>query len=128
MCCARRFRLTPHLRRRRSGAKHLGQFLQAVETIAFLIAEALRIEQQIAVAGDTAALLLLQTGFDIVGETGLATTFQRSTALEATLLTFCPPGPPERTKVQENSSSEMRRRSLISSIVGRGNGLNSSLS
>src|SRR5262249_3460158 len=42
------------------------------------------------------------------GWVGVATTFQRSTALEAALLTFWPPGPPERTKVQENSSWGMR--------------------
>src|SRR5579875_3448481 len=51
------------------------------------------------------------------GTLGLAARRQRNTALEATLLTFCPPGPPERTKVQENSSSGIRRRSWISSMT-----------
>src|SRR5262245_34515195 len=50
------------------------------------------------------------------GRLGLLAMFQRSTALDATLLTFCPPGPPERTKLQSNSSSGIRILSLITSI------------
>src|SRR5437016_14198392 len=50
------------------------------------------------------------------GRLGLLATSQRRTALDATLLTFCPPGPPERTKLHSNSSSGIRIVSLISSI------------
>src|SRR5687768_14539346 len=39
------------------------------------------------------------------GSDGLATTSQCSTALDATLFTFWPPGPPERAKVNWNSLS-----------------------
>src|SRR5947208_8518137 len=59
------------------------------------------------------------------GRLGLLTTSQRRTALDATLLTFCPPGPPERTKLQSNSSSGIRIVSLISSIGHPSAGRNS---
>src|SRR5262245_15994724 len=42
---------------------------------------------------------------------------QRSTAFDATLLTFCPPGPPARTNVQANSCRGMRIASLTYSMA-----------
>src|SRR5579862_1253827 len=43
--------------------------------------------------------------FTSAGRPALALTFQRSTALLETLLTFWPPGPPDRAKLQWSSSS-----------------------
>jgi hypothetical protein len=77
---------------------------------------ALRGQQQIAVIGDALALLLAQAGLDIGGWLGLEARFQRSTAWEATLLTFPPAGPPEPTKVHEplTHSRRLMRRRLFS--------------
>src|ERR1700687_5721658 len=52
------------------------------------------------------------------GKLGLVATFQRSTALDDTLLTFWPPGPPERTKLHSNSSSWIAIVALTSSMAG----------
>src|SRR5262245_53661792 len=42
--------------------------------------------------------------------------FHRRTAFDATLLTFCPPGPPERAKLHSSSSSGMAMVSVIGTM------------
>src|SRR5262249_13418439 len=51
------------------------------------------------------------------GRLGLNKGFQRSRTFEFTLLTFCPPGPPERENSQRNSASGSAIWSLILSMA-----------
>src|SRR5215470_7459682 len=43
--------------------------------------------------------------------------FHRRTAFDATLFTFCPPGPPERAKLHSSSSSGMAMVSVMVSMA-----------
>ena len=51
------------------------------------------------------------------GRLGLAAGFHRNKTFELTLLTFCPPGPPDLAKSRRNSERGMARWSLIRSMA-----------
>ena len=87
--------------------EHLAQFFQRVVDVAALVAIALTADDQLAFASQLVAVGLRTPRTSSLSE-GLASTSHRSTALLATLLTFCPPGPELRTNDHWNSDFGIR--------------------
>jgi hypothetical protein len=94
---ARRLRRDARFRHDGRGAHHLGEPRARVLAVALLRAEALRRRSRRASRRSRT-----RSGSD-----GLRATSKRSSTAVATLLTFCPPGPLERTKRSTSSSSGM---------------------